>query len=103
MGLKWESPLYPPSIRDILEAPLKADVYAGKKILSIHGGSDTLVPLSEGKADLDEIVQQAKPGDVEVWVQEGVGHQVTEEMIRKTAEWVWKWAVKPESRATSSL
>jgi predicted esterase len=94
MGLAWAPPLYPPSIRPLLEAPARKGAYKGKKILSIHGEVDTLVPLKEGRRDIDEIVREAEEGDVEVWVVQGKGHVVTKEMVERTAEWVWRWAMK---------
>ncbi|RSH95099.1 hypothetical protein EHS25_000185 [Saitozyma podzolica] len=94
MGLAWTPPLYPPSLRPLLEAPAPPNAYRGKKILSIHGADDTLVPIKEGQKDLDKIVKEAEQGDVKVWVVEGKGHVVTGEMVTRTAEWVWRWALQ---------
>ena len=93
MGLKYEPPLYPPSLNRVLDVPFSPGPYAGKKILSLHGEVDRLVPYAQGKEDLDGIVAAGQPGDVEVWVQEGAGHVVTEAMIQRAAGWVVKWAV----------
>lgn len=52
---------------------------------------DTLVPYAKGKNNIDAIakeVKESQEGEMEVWVQEGKGHTVTVEMVKKTAEWV---------------
>lgn len=101
MGLKWEAPLVPPSIRKFTEVPVEAERYVGKKILSIHGAADKLVPIQQGRKDLDEI--QATIGDgLEVWIVDGVGHAVTAEMVKRTGEWVWKWAMSGEVQPQSA-
>lgn len=95
MGLRWEPPLVPPSITKFTEVAVEAERYAGKKILSIHGAADQLVPIAQGKEDLDAI--QAVVGDgMEVWVVDGVGRAVTEDMVKRTGEWVWRWAMRSE-------
>jgi fermentation-respiration switch protein FrsA (DUF1100 family) len=103
LGYAFEPPIYPPSLRPLLESPPPEGCYKGKKILSIHGEVDTLVPMAQGKEDIQAVVDGAKEGDVEVWVQKGAGHVVTVEMARKTAEWVWKWAVQGDQTAPASL
>lgn len=96
-GLEWGPPTYPPALRAVLETnlPPAPSTYKGKKILSLHGGADTLVPYAQGKEDIDSAVASAEiPGDVEVFVEDGFGHAVTETMVRKTAEWIWRWTMK---------
>ncbi|KAL7421065.1 hypothetical protein Q5752_003949 [Cryptotrichosporon argae] len=94
MGFGGGPPLFPAALRDQVDAPSPAAAYRGKKILSLHGGADTLVPYAKGKDDLDAIV--AANENVDVWVQDGIGHACTTDMVRRAAEWVWTWAVKPE-------
>jgi predicted esterase len=96
MGLRWEAPLVPPSIRKFTEVPVEAERYAGKKILSIHGASDELVPVRRGQEDLMAIQEVAKEG-MELWIVDGVGHAVTADMVKRTGEWVWRWALSEES------
>lgn len=96
MGLTWAPPLAPPSIQHLTDVPLEAERYTGKKILSIHGAADELVPIRQGQKDLDGI--KALIGDgLEVWVVDGVGHAVTAEMVKRTGEWVWRWALSEQS------
>jgi len=90
MGLAFAPPLYPPSLKPIFDDPVPPDAYRGKKILSLHGEVDTLVPIALGRAELDRIAQN---DDVEVWAQPGAGHVVTVEMMDKAAEWIWRWAM----------
>ena len=68
---------------------------AGKKILSIHGANDTLVPIAQGRAALDKVMGVST--DSEVWVQPGVGHVCSKEMVVKCSEWIWKWALSGTS------
>ncbi len=103
LGFSFTPPIYPPSLRPVLEAPVSDRAYYGKKILSIHGERDTLVPYSQGKVDIDEVLRRAMKGEMEVWVQEGAGHVVTVEMVRKTAEWVWRWALSENKGMHASL
>jgi len=100
LGYDFEPPLYPESLRPLLEAPPPEGCYKSKKILSIHGELDELVPIAQGQEDIQLVVDVAKQGDVEVWVQEGAGHVVTVEMVKKTAEWIWRWAVEAEQSAS---
>jgi len=75
--------------------------YRDKKILSIHGEKDTLVPIAQGREDIQAVVDGAEKGEVVVWEQEGAGHVVTVEMVKKTAEWIWRWAVDGGSSSAS--
>jgi len=97
MGLDFAPPLYPPALRQILETPPPAGCFDGKKILSIHGASDTLVPFDQGAAHIAEIQRQVesggKGGVMEVWKKPGVGHAVTPDMLERTGEWVWRHAL----------
>lgn len=92
MGLEWSPPLYPPSIKHLIDLPVDAERYKGKKILSIHGGADRLVPLKEGQKDLDDI-KAVLGDDLEVVVVEGMGHMVSPEIVKLTGEWVWSHAL----------
>ncbi|KAK1922696.1 Alpha/Beta hydrolase protein [Papiliotrema laurentii] len=96
MGLAFSPPLYPPALRPILESTRPDGCYKRKKILSIHGSIDNLVPYDKGERQIKQAQREAKEsgGEMEIYVQEGAGHVVTPEMIEKTAEWVWRWAVK---------
>lgn len=93
MGFSFSPPIYPPSLKPLLEAPVSDDAYYGKKILTMHGEKDELVPYHQGKVDIDEVVRRSKKGEVEVWIQDGAGHVVTVKMIQRAAEWVWRWAL----------
>jgi hypothetical protein len=113
LDIEWAPPTYPPSLRDYFERPTQPGVYAGKKILSIHGGADKLVPYHLGKDEIARIAEAVKAagsdssgavggkGELEVKIMEGSGHIVNAEMVRMTAEWVWKWALSAESGSES--
>jgi predicted esterase len=91
MGFKFEPPIYPPSLRDYFDDPVKPDAYTGKKILSIHGELDTLVPIAQGQPELDQIA--ADNEDMEIYIQKEAGHVLSVDMLDQTAKWVWKWAI----------
>jgi hypothetical protein len=95
MGLKWEPPLYPPSLKPVLETPRPEGAFAGKKILTIHGGEDTLVPFSQGEDDIEAIKREVEGsgGEMEVWIKDGAGHVVTADMVERVGEWVWRHAL----------
>jgi len=95
MGFAFEPPIYPPSLQPLFNDPVKPDAYTGKKILSIHGELDRLVPMAQGRAELDKIAAENK--DVEVWAQPGAGHVVSVEMMDRTAEWIWRWAMSHDA------
>lgn len=77
----------------LVTAPAPEPGYADKKILSIHGALDELVPYRLGKDKIAKIQAGARPGDVEVYVQEGRGHVCTPEMLRRASEWFWRWGL----------
>jgi predicted esterase len=66
----------------------------GKKILTVHGEKDLIVPIGDGEGDIQAVLEEVgEKGEVEVWVVDGLGHVLTPEMVKRTAEWVWKWAM----------
>lgn len=96
LGLEFKPPTYPPSLVPYLNTPEPKDAYKGKKILAIHGELDELVPYRFGKETIARIQAEAPAGDVEVYVQEQRGHVCTPEMVRKTAEWFWRWGLSQD-------
>ena len=100
LGFPFAPPIYPPALRPLFETSPPDGAYRGKKILSIHGEIDTLVPYSTGKDDIATILKRLPDGHMEVWVQEGVGHTITVEMVKRTAEWIWRWALANEPGTT---
>lgn len=94
--MDWSPPLSPPSLVQFFEQARKEGVWAGKRILTIHGGNDTLVPYPVGKEELDRIkreVESGGNGQMRVEVMPGLGHVVTTDMVKMTAEWVWKYCL----------
>ncbi|CAD6572983.1 MAG: hypothetical protein TREMPRED_000703 [Tremellales sp. Tagirdzhanova-0007] len=97
LGFPFTPPTYPPSLRPLFESPVPHDAYVGKKILSLHGERDQLVPYHYGEADIETVLSRAAiKGEMEVWKQEGAGHVVTVEMVKRTAEWIWRWALSAD-------
>ncbi|GMK56131.1 hypothetical protein CspeluHIS016_0211870 [Cutaneotrichosporon spelunceum] len=93
MGLSWGPPTYPDSLVPLITARAAPDAYKNKKILTLHGAQDELVPYRHGRAKIAEIQDAAPAGDVEVFVQEGKGHVCTPEMLRAASEWFWRWGL----------
>lgn len=90
-GLEFGPPIYPPTLRPYVESKAPESAYKGRKILTIHGEIDELVPYRHGKAKIAEIKAQSPQGDVEVFVQQGKGHVCTPEMLKRAADWFYKW------------
>lgn len=63
--------------------------FIGKKILVLSGGADRLVPWTTSEKFVHAL-QVGPNGRKEVFVQEGIGHDCTEEMMGKLAEFVWQ-------------
>lgn len=85
----------------MLEPALPEGCYKHKKILSIHGRDDSLVPVKNAENELAQAVMEGK-GDVEVYVQEGAGHVLTEEAMGMMVEWIWKWGLEAASQTTGN-
>jgi len=93
MGFKWGAPLYPPSLHDFFESPVPEGTYKGKKILTIHGEIDELVPYRVGGQEIERIQKEVKAspgGDMEIWIVEETGHVLTPKMVQRTADWVYQ-------------
>ncbi|WVQ73062.1 hypothetical protein IAR50_002625 [Cryptococcus sp. DSM 104548] len=107
-GLSWGPPTYPPSLQRIIEPyrdpVLEQKAYAGKKILTMHGKEDKLVPFAKGEEDIKQIEkwteEEAEKGGIcAIDLQENVGHVCTIEMLKKSAEWTWRYALVNEAGA----
>jgi len=94
-GLK-DKLIYPPGVRSYMEARPPPGVYTNKKILSIHGELDFLMPIERCRPMLDQLVEESYPGYVDVFVCPDSGHKVSPEMVRRCAEWCWRWGLSIE-------
>lgn len=90
-GLAFAPPIYPSTLRPYIESPRPEGAYKGRKILSIHGEIDELVPYRFGKETIAEIQKAAPEGEVDVFVEQGKGHVCTPEMLRRAAAWFYRW------------
>lgn len=79
--------LLPPHTKSYLTDPPPPGAYNGKRVLSLHGELDQMIPPEFGYAAWKGIAPQLEVA--EMWVQERRGHVVSEEMVRRTAEWFW--------------
>ena len=111
MGLSFSPPLVPPTTLAYLDTPVSVEKYAGKRILSIHGKGDELVPYEQGREEIEAIRDhvngsrdgkdegQGDGGVMEVKVLKGAGHVLVPDMIPMVADWVWRWALSDTSEA----
>jgi hypothetical protein len=67
----------------------RTNPFIGKKILVLGGGADRLVPWTASEKFVDAL-QVGPKGRKEVFVQEGVRHDCTEEMMDRVAKFVWQ-------------
>ena len=63
--------------------------FIGKKILILSGAADRLVPWTTSEKFV-EALQVGPNGRKEIFVQEGVAHDCTEEMEGRLAKFVWQ-------------
>ncbi|ODO10201.1 hypothetical protein I350_02430 [Cryptococcus amylolentus CBS 6273] len=104
-GLTWGPPTYPPSLQRMIEPfrdpAFEQKAYSGKKILTMHGKEDKLVPFGQGEGDIKQIEDWVehgteKGGICAIDVQDNVGHVCTIQMLKKAAEWTWRYALVDE-------
>ncbi|WVQ93019.1 hypothetical protein IAU59_000082 [Kwoniella sp. CBS 9459] len=96
LSIPFKAPTYPPSLRPLLEGEVDHSSYRGKKILTLHGARDKLVPLDKGLVDIEEVlrvVNGSEGGKAELWSQDNAGHVCSDEMLRRTADWIWTYGL----------
>ncbi|WWC90998.1 uncharacterized protein L201_005937 [Kwoniella dendrophila CBS 6074] len=101
-GLEFKAPTYPPSLLPLLEEHDNSNLeqlekYKDKKILTIHGKHDKLVPYDKGEQDIKDIldyINENEKGKGEIYIDEEFGHAVSKEMVKKTADWIWEYGLK---------
>jgi len=96
-GIPFKPPTYPASVVELFKAPTE-DAYRNKKILTLHGADDPLVPFRQGQREIEQAQRNARggEGEVEIWSEAGVGHACTPTMVKKAAAWIWKWGLSRE-------
>lgn len=94
---------YPPATQRYYNTPVPEGTYVGKKILAINGTGDDLCPPELGDPEWGRVVAEAGPGNaVRIKVQD-VGHIVTPPMVRKSAEWLYRWGVRSAGEESARL
>ncbi|KAH9914172.1 Alpha/Beta hydrolase protein [Epithele typhae] len=71
--------------------------FLGKKILVLAGKEDRVVPWSAGRAVVEALCV-GEGGVKEVLVEEGVGHEFSERMVREAARFLWEHGLKAGER-----
>jgi hypothetical protein len=87
----------PTAVRRAFEMTAPPGSYKGKKILSVHGAIDETIPYRLAKDEFPRI--RGETDFLEVYVQDGMGHVVTPEMVTRVAEWFWRWGCCEEREA----
>ncbi|KAL1409370.1 hypothetical protein Q8F55_003352 [Vanrija albida] len=96
-----DDPVYTAQVRRYLETPSVPGVYKGKKILSIHGGKDDLLPLDKSQPYLDVVIRENQANEVMIWVDPEAGHKISPAMVTKSAWWLWKWGFSKPVKSVS--
>ena len=73
---------------DVAVQPMS--VFAGKRIRVLSGAVDKLVPWTASR-EFVEALDVGSHGVKEVTVYEGIGHQVTPDMVRDAAKFIGEW------------
>lgn len=89
--------------RFFFDSPPVYPTYADKYVLALHGGLDNVMSYAIGDDKWHEIAGVAVAADR--YIQPDTGHIVSEEMVRRTAEWMWRYgfteAVEPVGSSSS--
>ncbi|QRV81961.1 hypothetical protein RhiJN_09976 [Ceratobasidium sp. AG-Ba] len=96
LGLPLESPYLPNSLKKEIErATPKVEDFRGKDVLVLSGAEDKLVAFKESGSE--KFVQQLQEAGVcqalQVWVQPGIGHACTDEMMERAKNFIWEKSV----------
>jgi hypothetical protein len=77
------------STLDITSSSKDANPFVDKRILVLSGAADKMVPWEASKAFVEALHVDTNRGGVkQVFVQDGVGHECTEEMTSRLAAFV---------------
>lgn len=85
--------IYPPGVQNHLQERPATGAYRNKKILSMHGGLDFLMPVQRCIPIVDRIRADSYPGHVDLYIDPEVGHKVSQNMVKRAAEWCWRWGL----------
>lgn len=94
---------YPPDTQRFYMSKVPEGTYVGKKILALNGTVDDLCPPEAGDPEWGRVVAEAGPGSAVRVVYPNVGHIVTPPMVRKTAEWLYRWGVRGSAENAARL
>ncbi|KAG8683928.1 hypothetical protein FRC08_013992 [Ceratobasidium sp. 394] len=97
LGLPFAPPYLPNSLkREIERATPKAENFQGKDILVLNGAQDEFVGFEESgsKAFTERLHELGVCRSLEVWVQPGVGHACSGEMMERAKDFIWAKGVR---------
>lgn len=99
-GVSSEELIYPDGVRHYMMGVPPPGAYGGKKILVLSGGKDVSMPIERAEPIIAKISEEA---DVEWKVDEGAGHKISPDMVRWTADAVWRWTASKEALPKAKL
>ncbi|BEI90672.1 uncharacterized protein CcaverHIS019_0307420 [Cutaneotrichosporon cavernicola] len=82
---------FPKATREFYEGKTAPGTFKDKYILALCGGVDEVVPPSFGNEDWEKVRADARATDQ--WIQPGIGHICTPEMVARAAEWFARWGL----------
>lgn len=99
-GVSSEELIYPDGVRHYMMGVPPPGAYKGKKILVLSGGKDASMPIERAEPIIAKISEEA---DVEWKVDESAGHKISPDMVRWTADAVWRWTASKEGIPKAKL
>lgn len=81
----------PQGTADFFLVPSPAGTYKGKAILCLLGALDAVMPPEGGQKQWEGISTECEASAK--YVQPDIGHIVSRDMVRMTAEWLWYYGL----------
>lgn len=82
---------FPKATREFYEGKTAPGTFKDKRILALCGGIDEVVPPAFGQEEWEKVRAEARATDQ--WIQPGIGHICTPEMVARAAEWFARWGL----------
>lgn len=99
-GVSSEELIYPDGVRHYMMGAPPPGAYKGKKILICSGGKDVSMPIERAEPVVAKISEEA---DVEWRTDESAGHKISQDMVRWTADAIWRWVASKEMLPKAKL
>lgn len=94
---------YPKHVKQFYEEPTPPGTWVGRKILALHGELDQVVPPVFSKDSWPKVVAEAGSDSTEQYIQPGVGHICTPDMVRRASYWFYQHGACAENDLRARL